>query len=160
MARETSLWDWLAKARKQVAPGVLHMNRVENYVEAGMADVDGYLNLPDYAGEFNLELKSEERPARSETPLRFKVRDAQVSWNNARWALGANNFWLLQVGSGSSRTLYLAPGDLGKRLQKGMHEAELAVECIKTGIFKSPHSQLDILKKAITCRANKYLFPN
>lgn len=158
-AKESSLWDWLSKARRELGPA-LHMTRIENYVEPGMPDVEGTFRLEDKPHQFWLELKSEDRPKRDGTPVRFDVRPDQVTWNAMRWGLGANNFWLLQVGSGRDRALYLAPGDLGSRLLAGLTETELAIECLATAIFKNQFSQIDVLTKAVTCRANKFLSPN
>jgi len=158
MARESSLWDWLSKGRKELGDQ-LHVTRIENAVSAGMPDVEGYLKLPDCEGQFWLELKSEERPAKPSTLLRFKVRQAQVDWINERWAVGGNVFWLLQVGSGPDRILYLAPGPLGPQLQRGVTESELAIECVRYAIFKAPFHHEAIFKKAVQCRSNQYLFP-
>lgn len=152
MSRESSLWDWLSKARVMLGEA-LDINRVENLVQEGMPDVEGHLRIsPQLQGQFWLELKSEERPARSSTPIRFKVRDKQIEWINRRWAIGGNVFWLLQVGSGSERRLFLAPGPLGPQLQAGLCEAALAVECARTGFFQGRISQKDVLKKVISCR--------
>lgn len=156
MSRESSLWDWLKKARHELGPA-LDMNRVENAVEEGTPDVEGYLNIPTakgvggVEGQFWLELKAEERPARN-GPIRFKVRDKQIEWINRRWEIGANAFWLVQVGSGSERRLFLAPGPCGEKLQAGISEAELCIECIYTGVFAGAISHEDLLKRAVTCR--------
>jgi len=161
MALEKSLWSWLSGARRSLGEA-LHINRIENLVMRGMPDVEGYLRLPDCEGQFWLELKSQERPARRTTPIRFKLknREEQIEWLARRWALGANVFWLLQVGSFSERTLYLAPGPLGPQLKRGLTEAELMVACCNTGIFTKRISQVDILKRAISCRYNNpSLFP-
>ncbi|MCK1668668.1 hypothetical protein [Bradyrhizobium sp. 153] len=152
MARESSLWTWLSKARLEF-PDVLHMERVENMLGAGFPDVDGYLRPH---GAFQLELKSTTRPARPTTPVRFALqkRDAQIKFLRTRWELGANAFFLLQVGEASDRVLYLAPGNVGDKLKAGILEAALAVECVNTGIFKHPFSRRDILKAVTTCRRN------
>ncbi|WP_027521730.1 hypothetical protein [Bradyrhizobium sp. Ec3.3] len=152
MARESSLWNWLSKARLEL-PDHVHMERVENMLGAGFPDVDGYF-APH--GAFQLELKSTKRPARPTTPVRFalKGREAQMAYLKKRWGLGANAFFFLQVGEGADRTLYLAPGDIGESLKAGILESALAVECVFTGIFRSPFSRKDILKAITTCRRN------
>jgi hypothetical protein len=172
MALESSLWTWLAKAR--VALGdALHMERVENLLGAGTPDVEGFVSfepLPypnerlPFRGQFHLELKSSERPVRPMTPVRFKLRnrEKQIAFMRRRWELGGNAFFLLQVGSASERFLYLAPGDLGARLQAGITESDLALACLKTGVWSGRRdlSQVDILKRSIQCRVRQSLFPN
>lgn len=155
MARESSLWKWLAKARLELEDA-LHFQRIENAIAAGFPDVEGYLTTNDASGAFVIELKSQDRPARSSTPVRFKLkgRDKQIEFMETRWRLGGNAFWLLQVGSGPERRLYLAPGDLGPRLKTGLTESELAVECV-TGsgmVFPKTVRPRDILESVITCR--------
>lgn len=171
MARESSLWAWLAKARLEFGPA-LQINRVENSLMSGMPDVEGYLKLPDEMrggfvhngpfavsppneGAFWLELKSEERPARPTTPIRFKLRDrdAQIEFMRHRWELGGNAFWFLQVGSYAERRLYLAPGDCGKELARGVTESELAFICCHSGIFTKRFFYVEILKRVIQCRS-------
>ncbi|RUQ67313.1 hypothetical protein ELZ19_06975 [Brucella abortus] len=124
MARETSLWTWLSRASK-VLRDALHMHRVENLVMKGMPDVEGFLLD---AGQFWLELKSSERPARSETPVRFKVRgrEAQARWLNRRWNMGGAAWLLLQVGSGPERRVYLVPGCHAQEVYVGVNEERLA----------------------------------
>jgi hypothetical protein len=151
MSLEASLWTWLAKARQQLGLA-LDINRIENWAGPGMPDVEGHLRLPDATGQFWLELKAEPRPKRPGTTIRFKVRTKQIEWINRRWAIGGNVFWLLQVGLGSDRVLFLAPGPLGPQLQRGLHETALAVECAESGTFSKTISQQAILKKAVTCR--------
>jgi hypothetical protein len=125
MAREKSLWSWLSGAIK--APSLferIDMNRIENAVMAGMPDVEGFVS--GY-GQFWLELKSSERPAKPSTPIRFKVkgREAQVEWLQKRWSLGGNAWLCLQVGSGGNRRLYLIPGCWAKKVYSGLTEDEL-----------------------------------
>jgi hypothetical protein len=129
MSRESSLWSSLSKARSLFGPDQIQLERVENLVAFGMPDVDGYLHTHFGRGAFTLELKAEERPARPETPLRFKVRDSQLEWNKKRWRLGGRAFYLCQVGSGSRRILYLVPGDYGGVLREGIREADLKRLC-------------------------------
>ena len=157
MARESSLWKWLSKARLAL-PDTLQIERVENSIAAGFPDVDGFL-AP--AGAFQIELKSTERPARPATPVRFALRgrEKQIEYMRKRWELGGNAFFLLQVGSGSDRILYLAPGNIGAELQRGITEMALAIACLRTGIFKSPISQKDILERITSCRLSPYRSP-
>lgn len=139
MSRERALWAWLAKARF-VYKSRLHMNRIENPAGPGMPDVEGYLareitrsgSRQQYAhvengGQFWIELKSAERPKRPETPVRFKVRPRQIAWGLRRWAVGRCSWWLLQVGSGAERKIYLLPGDKGRDIARGMPEIDLGL---------------------------------
>jgi len=121
MSKESSLWKWLKKSKQQFA-GDLDIHRVENYVSQGMPDVEGYLR---HYGQFWCELKSAPQPARTTTPVRFKVREAQVLWLTRRWLLGGNAWMLLQVGSGHKRCLYLVPGRYSREVCDGLTEDEL-----------------------------------
>jgi hypothetical protein len=147
MSLEASLWHWLSGARKTFGAS-LHMNRIENPLVPGMPDVEGYL---ENAGQFWLELKAAKRPARRETPIRFKVRDKQIDWIDHRWKLGANVFWFLQIGSGHERRLLLAPGPLGPKLQSGLYEDALIVESVP-GILPKNVLPADVLRKVFSCR--------
>lgn len=178
MARESALWGWLSNARHHFG-AALQMTRIENMIGSGTPDVEGFLQdkpkaersisttpwpAPTYSpsGQFWLELKSSERPARPATPVRFKLRDRehQIYFMRRRWQLGGNAFWLLQVGSGSRRRLFLAPGDAGAKLHAGMTEAELAALCCNTGIFSSEtrFKPQDVLQRVIICRHRQQRF--
>ena len=145
MARETSLWKWLSNAR-DVLRDRLDLRRVEDAIGAGFPDVDGFVQIMDRKRTacgndewdelhelfgFKIELKSEVRPAKASTPIRFALerRKAQIEFMRKRYAMGEAAYFLLQVGEGADRMLYLAPGDAGARLRAGMLESELAVLC-------------------------------
>lgn len=146
MARESELWSWLAKARLHFKMN-LHMHRIENPVSPGMPDVEGYLRqwhatpgaklkfepgsvvqVGQYStgGQFWFELKTAARPAKASTPIRFKMRPKQVEWAKRRWALGGACYWLLQVGHGGNRRIYMLDGGAGEQIAKGMTEDLLA----------------------------------
>lgn len=131
MSREVRLWEALSKAR-YILRDRLHMNRVENTATPGAPDVEGFL---EGMGAFQFELKSEERPAKG-GPVRFDMhrREKQIEYLRKRWAVGGACFWLLQVGSGSRRQVYMLEGPLGPRLKAGLTEEELM--------------ELDVLKNA------------
>lgn len=122
MSRENQLWAWLKKARLEL-PDDLDLNRVENGVMKGMPDVEGHLRGQ---GQFWLELKSAERPARTSTPVRFKFQPGQPEWLVRRWALGGRAFVLCQVGSGGDRRLYLIRGHFAFEAATGLTEQQLA----------------------------------
>lgn len=115
----------------------IDLRRVEDGIGAGFPDVDGFALFirdddgPDIPFGFKIELKSKERPARPETPIRFPLekRRAQIEFMRRRYQMGEAAYFLLQVGSGPDRMIYLAPGDAGERLRDGMTEAGIAVLC-------------------------------
>jgi len=124
MSRESSLWQWLKKAERELGPN-LHMNRIENSAGQGQGDVEGHLRG---SGQFWIELKTTTRPVRPETKIRFKVRPKQIAWHTARAKAGGRSYFLLQVGSGADRRLYLVRGRLAAKIAQGMTESELAAQ--------------------------------
>jgi hypothetical protein len=163
MALESSLWKSISKARHTLGD-CLHMDRIENMLMKGMPDVEGFINIAleegaDISsvtiGQFWLELKSSERPAKTSTPVRFKLkgREEQIRWMARRWNLGGNAFFLLQVGSGADLIRYALPGNYGDRLFAGMTEAEIAVEAALFGeVFARNCKPEDIFKRIVRCR--------
>lgn len=123
-ARESGLWKWLRKAQFHYR-GALAMYRVENMLAAGMADVEGSL----LDSQFFAELKSEARPARENTPIRFKVKDreAQMNWLKERWRLAGNAWLFVQVGSSHQAARYLIPGQYAQSVYDGLCEADIAI---------------------------------
>lgn len=126
MARESALWQRVKGGGKHLRAcghGV-HFCRIENEASAGHPDVDGCVN----GVEIWLELKSEDRPARANTPIRPKLRNSQSIWHRERSQAGCvHNFVLLQVGSNRDARLYLIPGSLYDSIA-ALNEAEL--QCI------------------------------
>lgn len=121
MPKESNTWKWLAKARETLRPDRLMINRMENLVEVGRPDVD----LIWMGITAQLELKAAKRPARPTTKLAWgsAVKDNQVEWHEQRLLCGGSTGWLLQVGEGAWRKIYLIPGRLGRVLQAGVTEA-------------------------------------
>jgi hypothetical protein len=134
MAREKELWAWLSKARLELKHA-LHMHRVENSASPGMPDVEGCMA---HGRQFWFELKSAERPVRAKTPVRFKMRPKQVEWARRRWQLEGRVYWLLQIGSGKARRIYMLAGPEGAALTRGLTEAEIAARCFMRGGFDTP----------------------
>lgn len=122
MALESRLWEWLKKARLSYRDD-LHMTRVENGVSAGMPDVEGHLKR---GGQFWIELKSAARPKHPDTPVRFRTRTAQVEWVDRRRAVGGRAWYLLQVGDGADRRIYLLDGMWGAMIHAGQSEQWLS----------------------------------
>ncbi len=171
MARESSLWKWLSKARDELRERV-DLRRVEDAISAGFPDVDGFflaergpppgshawiedVVLYDVPFGFKLELKSEVRPARPATPIRFKLdkRVAQIEFMRKRYAMGEAAYFLLQVGEANDRMLYLAPGDAGARLKAGMTESELALLCATENgmVFNKTVKPALVIERIRTC---------
>lgn len=101
---ETNLWTWLKKARVSLGDQ-LHLTRQENLVMVGQPDVEGCLQ----GGQFWIELKHAERPKRSSTKLRFgsPIKRNQYEWHEARSEAGGAVYYLISVGSGPDRAIYL-----------------------------------------------------
>ena len=121
MARESTLWSWLRKADN--GNPTLMLGRMENLVEVGRPDVDGIWR----GVTFQLELKVAKRPSRRTTKLAWgsPVKDNQVEWILRRLAAGGAAAWLLQVGEGPERAVYLLHGAEGPWLINGVTESEL-----------------------------------
>ncbi len=99
MARESALWD---RIRDTAIPTLLatghavDLQRLENLVGVGHPDVEGCID----GQQVWIELKSEARPKRKDTPIRPKLRTSQSEWHKTRAAVGFRYYWvLLQVGS-------------------------------------------------------------
>lgn len=121
MARESALWGWLSKLKQQVKGprNNLQAERIENAVGSDYPDVEGCYN----GCQFHWELKSVKRPAREGTPIRIPhLTDGQVRWHKKRHDCGGNSYFLVQVGSGHRRMIYLLPGLFGEKMQEGQTE--------------------------------------
>jgi hypothetical protein len=167
MARESELWSWLSKARLHFKTR-LHIHRIENPVSPGMPDVEGFLQGASVRrgggisvapgamirfepeGQFWFELKTTARPAKAATPIRFKMRPKQIEWARRRWALGGKCYWLLQVGHGGTRAVYMLAGDAGSAIDKGMTEAALGKRCLMAAsLFGDKITPEAIIRKAV-----------
>lgn len=124
--RETSLWNWLKKAKPIFKRG-LCLDRIENSALKSMPDTNGHLKG---AGEFWIELKTATRPTDPGNKVRTKFQDGQPEWHRKRAAVGCNVFVLLQVGSYSKARRYLLPGEYAHKMQSGMTESELEARSI------------------------------
>lgn len=102
MSTETSLWAWLAAARKSLVN--LDLRRVENAIEGGTPDVEGCLD----GSQFWIELKCSR--ANLMGVVRFKFRPAQVPWLKKRQDCGGRAFVLAQVDDGHRARRYLVNG--------------------------------------------------
>ena len=125
MSRETALWDRL---RDTAIPALVqaghrvHAGRLENLVGTGWPDVEACID----GISVWIELKSEARPKRHDTPIRPKLRTSQSEWHRDRAATGFRHNWvLLQVGHARAARLYLIPGDRYDDI-KAVTEVELA----------------------------------
>lgn len=144
MAKESSLWNWLSKNCLKVFRADLHMDRVENSTMLGMADVEGCLT----GDQFWFELKVALRPSKPESKVVFqsKLKIEQVEWAKRRCRAGGNAWFLIQVGNGYSRSLYLIWGTHGAILKAGVTEKQLrALSVIE------PNSKADAIVRRATC---------
>jgi hypothetical protein len=142
MAYEAALWKRVKAAGthlKQCGFGV-HLKRIENSVGSGHPDVEGCID----GVQIWIELKSEERPKRLTTPIRFKVRPSQDIWLQERVRAGCRHcFALLQVGQDRASKLYLVPGHLYPNITTPEPELE------RLSILRSPTLSLpEILLRA------------
>lgn len=109
MAFEKSLWQRVKKGALSLRTCgyKTHSCRIENDAGEGNPDVDMCID----GTQLWIELKSEDRPKRASTPIRFRVRPSQSIWHRMRSAAGCrHNFILAQVGEAHTARLYLIPG--------------------------------------------------
>lgn len=118
MAREGNLWTWLSRYSSDDFDGT----RVENSIDEGTPDVE----LCFRGVQAWVELKSCRRPKRPTTPVRPKVRDAQVDWLMRRWEAGGLAWILVQVGERYKAKRYLLSARYAYDLQLGITEGTLS----------------------------------
>jgi hypothetical protein len=53
------------------------------------------------------------------------MRPKQIEWARRRWKVGGACYWLLQVGDGGTREIYLLTGNHGRDIETGLTEAQL-----------------------------------
>jgi hypothetical protein len=109
---EKNLWKWLSACK---GPFV-HINRIENVLDKGTPDVEGWARASHTSTGFQIELKTCERPVRKNTKLTVKIELEQVEFMEARSAVGGVCYVLLQVGSGADAGRYLIPGGYARGL--------------------------------------------
>lgn len=126
--RENRLWSWLSKARSTYRHE-LQMDRVENSLRRGMADVNGCrLGI-----DFWIELKTAARPINPKTPVTTKWQSYQTPWLRARYRAGGRVFVLVQVGQSHEARRYLLSGDLAIYIKEGRPESWLADKSLIAG---------------------------
>lgn len=111
MAFESALWKRVKGASTHLkhCGFKVDLKRVENSVGSGHPDVEGCID----GVQIWIELKSEERPKRATTKIRFKVRPSQDIWLQERVRAGFRQCWVLaQVGDAAESRLYLVPGHM------------------------------------------------
>jgi hypothetical protein len=111
MALESALWKRVRSAGTHLkhCGFKVDLKRIENSVGSGHPDVEGAID----GVQIWIELKSEERPKRTATKIRFKVRTSQDIWLQERVRAGFRQCWVLaQVGDAAASKLYLVPGHL------------------------------------------------
>jgi hypothetical protein len=142
MALESSLWKRI-KAGAAALHGLgtrIDLKRLENAVAAGHPDVEGCID----GQQIWIELKSELRPARLATPIRFKVRPAQSIWHKQRGRAGSRHHWVLcQVGEAAPARLYLIPGWQYDKIVAPESDLEVLSACPPTA------TPADVLMRAV-----------
>jgi hypothetical protein len=168
MARESQLWKWLSNARNDLRERV-DLRRVEDAIGAGFPDVDGYFQaVPEHSDApdlppfgFKLELKSEPRPKKPATPVRFALekRKAQIEFMRKRYAMGEPAYFFVQVGEGPDAMRYLLPGDAGARLREGMTETEIAILCATENgmVFNKTIKPATVIERIRLCYTRRRL---
>ncbi len=109
MALESALWQRCLTGARALRRGDhrVDLQRIENVAVSGHPDVEGCID----GLQVWIELKSCERPVRSDTPIRPKKRISQGIWHAARAKAGCRVNWvLIQVGEAYDAALYLIPG--------------------------------------------------
>jgi hypothetical protein len=110
MGLESNLWSRVRTAGMELRfrRYLVHMERIENGVGVGRPDVNACVD----AVTIDIELKAEERPKRTSTKIRFKVRSSQAIWMHDRVTAGCRTAWVLaQVGTLHDAKFYLIPGN-------------------------------------------------
>ena len=115
--RENSLWKWLKKAGDKQAT-FLHIHRVENSVETGCPDMEGF----SWAAKrgFWTELKSCPEPGPSGL-VDVALTGEQQYWLFARNRVEGLAWLLVRVGTGAKRRHYLLHG--GEYLKQVVKES-------------------------------------
>lgn len=95
MGLESTSWDWLRDGVKRTLPAYSHLERVENGVSAGMADVN-YL-VREVEGW--IELKAVELPKRASTRVLGDdgLNLDQINWHMQRQGLGGRTWVLISA---------------------------------------------------------------
>lgn len=90
MGLEATSWDWLRTGIKKTVPEFSLLERVENGVLAGMADVNYLIR----GTEGWIELKATEMPTRESTPIlgREGLNREQINWHLARQRLSGRTW--------------------------------------------------------------------
>jgi hypothetical protein len=90
MAREATSWDWLRAGITKTLPRYSLLERVENGVNAGTADVNYLVR----AAEGWIELKAVPLPKRASTPVlgREGLNIDQINWHIARQCMGGRTW--------------------------------------------------------------------
>lgn len=141
---EKVLWAWLQLAQKDFGPR-LHMERIENLVGAGNADVSGCVD----GRYFDIENKTAERPVRSGPIIGPNyIRPSQLVWHTLRWAAGGNNFVLIQVGRQKGALRYLVPGG---RIREIEGKTEIAL--CGMSVIDPREDPADFIKRAVSYRS-------
>jgi penicillin-binding protein-related factor A (putative recombinase) len=140
-ARETSLWKWLAKARKSYKSKLL-LVRVENKVSAGMSDVVGCCE----GITFFIELKCVDCTDSGIFHIRFEP--AQIEFMDDLNSAGGNYFVLLNVKrKGQKDTKILIQGWERVLLSKDIDINKLI--CTPGYVVKCPQAVIENIRESV-----------
>lgn len=108
MAIDGGLWNWMQPKCKTMKG--LHIERIENSVGSGRADVNGCFN----GGAFDIELKLGDKLKTSDTvDVIFQFH--QPGWLRKRWNAGGNAWVLIKLGMANKmRNFLIRACDLGE----------------------------------------------
>lgn len=150
MRPESQFWQWLRPSgplKKQV-----HCERIEQAYTAGTPDVEFYWRG---RGHGWIELKATERPKNPDTLVRpsMKNRAAQISFMRRRWDMGDNACFVIRVGHGLERMIYIFAGDAGTLLAAGMTEKDMQRTCLF--YFDKSGRPANVFEKVLTCHGSR-----
>lgn len=97
MGKEATSWDWLRSGIKRVVPAYSLLERVENGIGAGMADVNYVIRTK----EGWIELKAVALPKRPGTAVLGEdgLRDPdQINWHLKRGVMGSRTWVFITAG--------------------------------------------------------------
>jgi len=135
------------KAYKKLREKIIKFNdridRIENYIVAGMPDI----NLCIEGCEFWIELKAPTEPKRATTPLfgsNHKLSQAQKNWFKRQWQSGGQAFILIV----SFNRWILMPCDMADDINE-MTIKQLVEKCLWTAKTPIKKEQWQILRQTL-----------
>lgn len=141
VAREQRLWSWFRDGVKAIPR--LHLQRIENGAGLGTPDLEACWE----GRQFWVELKGSDRPAKSSTPIRYKLTLEQVLWAEERWRAGGSVYLYLRIGFGKAVRRFIIPGSMARQALEAQTEAWWERHTIIDPLH-TPREALEVLAKA------------